>query len=151
MAIHKLFSPAAFSAAIRNRLLTCTRHLLYSFAQHDSHSMQVFFSPQNVLQRLFGMLKVKSANSSVHSQGMPGNIHQTVLFKDVAVSLCVLSPPVYHITIVYLIRLANNIFTYHPRELIFRYTLLIMPIVPCKIISFCSRTVKIIYSNWCVQ
>lgn len=37
----------------------CTTHFLDSFAQCDSHSTQVFFSPTNMLQRLFWMLKVR--------------------------------------------------------------------------------------------
>lgn len=58
----------------------------------------------------------KSANSSMHSQGMPGSTHRPVLFKAAPVGLWALSPAVYHIRVLYLIRAANNISTASPRE-----------------------------------
>lgn len=121
------------------------------FAQYYSHSMQVFF-PHKCATKVILDAESKSANSSMHSQGMPGSIHKTVLFKDAAVSLCVLSPAVYHVRILYLIRLANNIFIVSPKR---RSNLQIQSsdsaLSSTLEISFCSCTVKIIYLNWCVQ
>lgn len=94
----------------------------------------------------------KSANSSRHSQGMPRNIHKTVLFKDAAVSLSRWKHTVYRVRIFYLIRLANNIFTVSPKR---RSNLQIHASdnAPSSTldISFYTCTVTIIYSKWCVQ
>lgn len=124
LALQQLFS---FSLLLHQ--FGCTAHFLYSFTQSDSHSIQVFFFPHKHGTKVILDAEGKSANSSMHSQGMPGSTHRPVLFKAAPVGLWALSPAVYHIRVLYLIRAANNISTASPQEEESENTPL--PLAPC--------------------
>lgn len=117
LALQQLFSSAAFLCCYTKQAIWMhiTFPLFFCTVWFSLHTGISFF-PHKHTTKVILDAEGKSANSSMHSQGMPGSTHRPVLFKAAPLGLWVLSPAVYHVRVLYLIRAANNISPASPQE-----------------------------------
>lgn len=133
LALQQLFSSAAFLCCYTKQAIWMhnTFPLFFCTVWFSFHTGLFFFSPKHATKVILNA-EGKRANSSMHSQGMPGSTHRPVLFKAAPVGLRVLSPAVYYARVLYLISAANNISTASPQEKSSSDNTL-LPLVPCYI------------------
>lgn len=131
LALQQLFSSAAFLCCYTKQAIWMhnTFPLFFCTVWFSFHT-GIFFPHKHVTKVILDA-EGKSANSSMHSQGMPGSTHRPVLFKAAPVGLWALSPAVYHVRVLYLIRAANNISPASPQEVKPSSDNTLLPLVPC--------------------
>lgn len=131
LALQQLFSSAAFLCCYTKQAIWMHNIFpLFFCTVWFSFHTGIFFPHKHVTKVILDV-EGKSANSSMHSQGTPGSTHRPVLFKAAPVGLWALSPAVYHVRVLYLIRAANNISPASPQEAKPSSDNTLLPLVPC--------------------
>lgn len=132
LALQQLFSSAFLCCYTKQAIwMHDTFSLFFCTVWFSFHTGFFFFFPHKHATKVILHAEGKSANSSMHSQRMPGSTHRPVLFKTTPVGLWALSPAVYHVRVLYLIRAANNISTASPQEEKSSSDNTPLPLVPC--------------------